>query len=188
MVAAIGRNWPISTSDCRKCLPRNSNRAKPLEAKIARSAQAPAQAETRKLAAHGDRRRRIKPAMHVKHQIDIRPDRIAHGCDDIDRLAALPAVHFKVGDIEGIPFQGAGTHGDRLAGLLGILLRCHRAEEPEIGVTLDPIAISAAKQFEDRNAERLARDIEKGRLDRAEGGAEDRTRGHSQLLFDIPVF
>jgi hypothetical protein len=43
-----------------------------------------------------------------------------------------------------------------------------------VGVALQPVALASAEKIVDRDAERLALDVEQRRLDRAERAAEDR--------------
>ena len=134
----------------------------------------PSEVETRELPAHGDRGRHVQPAVHVEHQVDLRADGIPHCGDDIDGFPALPATHFKIGDVERVPFQGAITHLHRLAGALGIVLRLGRAEKPVIGVTRYAIPVLSAQELEHRHAERLSLDIQKRGIDRAQRRAEHR--------------
>jgi hypothetical protein len=65
----------------------------------------PGKIVTLERARDSDRHRHIQTAMDIDHEIDVWPYRIADRLDAGDRRRSFPAIHFKPGGSERVPFQ-----------------------------------------------------------------------------------
>ena len=112
--------------------------------------------------------------MDLDAEIDMRPDRLAHGADIGDGGVGRLRVDEEARLPERVPLDRRVSHLNDCDGALRELLRRLRAARPAIGVGADAVAALAAEQFIHRHAERLALDVPERVIDGADRRIEHR--------------
>ena len=141
-------------------------------------------------AAERDRFGRRQAAVDLDAEIDFSPDRLAQAADIVDGLFDLCGVGFVVGGRFAFVEQGIEMAKRGEAGLL----ESHRFGQQRVDgaafhVAVEPrlVAHTAAEQFIDRNAERLALDVPQRDVQRRHRAGD---RGAGEVVgaqHDIPV-